>query len=199
MSINSAWDAQVYDEIRLGKRDYNGYLKESHEIVVPETVNGESKTLKTQENWFAFQETENSIDEDTGVFNVVVGPRILDSKYSDNGGVFGEDFNFPISMDITLVNKKTNKQEVFSCITRSSAKAHTYSSYNGEYGYAEFEIGNGLIQTGIAYPNSWNAENEGEFFPENIDGSSIEFAGSRSELGDFDPNDYRLVKITVYD
>ena len=53
--------------------------------------------------------------------------------------------------------------------------------------------------TGIEYPNSTNVEWEGAFFPGNIDGSSIEFAGNKSDLGDFDPTDYKLVKITVYD
>ena len=173
------------------------------EIEVPKsvkgTVNGENITLKTQENWFAFQGTEDSIDAETGYFRIVVGPKVLDSNYSDEGRILGDDFEFPVSIDITLVNKKTNKQEVFPCITRSGAKAHTYSYYNAEDGYAEFDIDNGLIQTGIAYPNSTNVEWEGAFFPGNIDGSSIEFAGNKSDLGDFDPNDYKLVKITVYD
>ncbi len=173
------------------------------EIEVPKsvkgTVNGENITLKTQENWFAFQGTEDSIDAETGYFRIVVGPKVLDSNYSDEGRILGDDFEFPVSIDITLVNKKNNKQEVFPCITRSGAKAHTYSYYNAEDGYAEFDIDNGLIQTGIAYPNSTNVEWEGAFFPGNIDGSSIEFAGNKSDLGDFDPNDYKLVKITVYD
>ena len=173
------------------------------EIEVPKnvkgTVNGENITLKTQENWFAFQGTEGSIDAETGYFRIVVGPKILDANYSDEGRILGDDFAFPVNIDITLIDKKTNETKVFPCITRSGAKAHTYNFYNGEDGNATFNIDSGLIQTGIAYPNSTNVEWEGAFFPGNIDGSSIEFAGNKSDLGDFDPTDYKLVKITVYD
>ncbi len=52
------------------------------------------------------------------------------------------------------------------------------------------------MQTGIAYPNSWNADNTSGFAGNNIDGSIIEFAGQ--EL-DFNCGEYVLVDLIVLD
>ena len=73
----------------------------------------------------------------------------------------------------------------------SGAKAHTYNTYGN---IASFTVDNGILQTGIAYPNSWNATHETPFAVDHIDGSSIEFVGRGL---DFNPNDYKLVKIIV--
>ncbi|MFA9464176.1 MAG: hypothetical protein ACERKN_07755 [Velocimicrobium sp.] len=78
----------------------------------------------------------------------------------------------------------------------SDIKAHSYNEYKDNNNTASFDTENGLIQTGIAYPNSWNAKHGSAFASENIDGSVIEFAGHST--GDFNPNDYKLIEIHVY-
>ena len=65
---------------------------------------------------------------------------------------------------------------------------------------ATYDIENGLVQTGIAYPNCYNAKNnnvnDGSIVLNCNDGSVIEFYGYKKDL-DFNPNDYRLVEIVV--
>ena len=88
---------------------------------------------------------------------------------------------------------------------QGDVRAYSYNKYpdghpeNRWYAYgvtASFDIESGLIQTGIAYPNSWNSENEPQYASGNIDSSSVEFVGTRASL-DFNPDDYRLLEIIV--
>ena len=66
---------------------------------------------------------------------------------------------------------------------------------NGDTGNA---IDSGLIQTGIAYPNSWNSTNESQVALANRDSSTVEFDCKEGDL-DFNPKSYRLIKIVVHD
>ncbi|MDE6088585.1 MAG: RHS repeat-associated core domain-containing protein, partial [Oscillospiraceae bacterium] len=94
-------------------------------IYIPEKVNGIvngiSVTLSPQENWFAYQGTEIVKDSD-GRYKVVVGPKILDPNYSDDGKIYTEDFNFPITMDAYLVDKSSGKTKIIECVTYEGAK-----------------------------------------------------------------------------
>ena len=54
---------------------------------------------------------------------------------------------------------------------------------------AFLDVENGLIQTGIAYPNSSNAKKSYAFSEEHMSGTVIEFAGHAL---DFESTDYRL-------
>lgn len=60
-------------------------------------------------------------------------------------------------------------------------KAHTYD--------------NGIVQTGVPYPNSWNATHEG-YVDSGYDRSSIEFIRS---LDPTNMNQYSIVEIIVKD
>ena len=53
----------------------------------------------------------------------------------------------------------------------------------------------GLVQTGIAYPNSWNFKNETPFSEYNSDGSVVEFIIKPT---DFSPTNYKLKEIRTY-
>ena len=59
---------------------------------------------------------------------------------------------------------------------------------------AFLDVENGLIQTGIAYPNSSNAKKSYAFSEEHMSGTVIEFAGHAL---DFESTDYRLKNLYV--
>lgn len=48
----------------------------------------------------------------------------------------------------------------------------------------------GIVQTGLAFPNG------GDYHPDNVDGSMVEFCGTR-DIDGFD--DYEIVEIIVYE
>lgn len=81
-------------------------------------------------------------------------------------------------------------------------KAHTYNEYptelhpsdNRDEGMASFDVENGIVQTGIAYLNSYNSKEGIQFAPEHINSSIIEFCGGTV---DFKMEDYRLNFIIV--
>jgi hypothetical protein len=170
------------------------------EIAVPRTitgtVDGQTRTLSPQTNWFSFEGTSTQATDAQGRYRVVVGPRVLDPYYADDRQVWQEHFSFPIAMNAVLVNRNTGERRILELITESGAKAHTFNAYGNT---ASFDAENGIFQTGIAYPNSWNFANEISFARNHIDGSSIEFVvGNRNALG-FNPNDYTLERIIVLD
>ena len=93
-----------------------------------------------------------------------------------------------------VIADKEGNEKIIKCIT-GEVKAHTYNRYPPETGeIASFEIDSGLVQTGIAYPNSYNALHGTPFSEDNIDSSIIEFRGQ--EL-DFNPSDYELKEIVI--
>lgn len=128
----------------------------------------------------------------------------MDPNYSDQGKIWAEDFDLPVRINIVLEHKETGLQQTLECITYKGGKAHTYNKYpdshpNNKWSInatASFDIDSGLLQTGIAYPNSSNNDFELQFASDHIDSSSIEFVGK--DL-DFDPKYYRLIQIIVID
>ena len=99
-----------------------------------------------------------------------------------------------------MENEKTGEQISKNCYVLTN-KAHTYNTYPDEHenstlGEARFDIDSGWFQTGISYPNSYNAGGSAALAPDNVDGSIIEFATDKL---DFNPSDYRLLQIIILD
>ena len=134
-----------------------------------------------------------------GRYRIAVAPQIIDPNYPNDGKIWKEDFaSFSGYLVVYLINKENNTQKVIECVV-TDIKAHSYNTYPDRHSYntgdvAKFDVENGIIQTGISYPNSSNASKSYSFAPANIDGSIIEFAGYAL---DFEPNDYKLDKIIV--
>lgn len=94
-------------------------------------------------------------------------------------------------IDLYLRNKSTGEIVVIHCVVED-IKAHTYNSY--PEGNVSFDVDNGTVQTGVAYPNSWNYQNETPFAENHIDGSVVEFMGG--DVG-FDISDYELEGVEI--
>ena len=97
-----------------------------------------------------------------------------------------------------MKDKTSGNLKTIECVV-VDYKAHTYNTYPDGQPYntgdtASFNVPNGIIQTGIAYPNSYNSTKNMSFAHNNIDASVIEFAGSSL---DFKISDYTLVKVLV--
>lgn len=195
------------------------------EITFPDIIDGEvnGKEFKLEPNkrWFAFKSNGNGIIKDrTNTYHKIsVGPSILNPDYPDSGRLWADDFggDLKVRVDVVLKEIATGKEKTLECIA-TGIKAHTYSfhpdategckhklfSYNKNI-TASFDFDNGYIQTGIAYPNSSNGQKDsktdGPIAMEHMDGSSIEFTGTSSELhkNGKKESDYELVKIIVKD
>jgi hypothetical protein len=92
------------------------------------------------------------------------------------------------------VNKTTGATLILNCYV-TDLKAHTYNQYNGGGKNVSFNIESGLVQTGAAYPNSWNYTHETPFSEDNCDASVIEFI---IKPKDFNPSDYKLSRVITY-
>lgn len=191
--------------------------------IVHGKLNDEECNLMPNEHWYAYQyQGSGTVKVENGkYYKIAVGPKILDSKCSDASKLQLDDYGGQIykRIDVELEKKpdyKTNNELedhlILECVA-CGVKAHTYSihpdktkehahkifEYNKDI-TASFDIENGLVQTGIAYPNSWNAQNDNEsdgpIALAHMDGSVIEFWG---DSVDFSPNEYKLVRIIVLD
>jgi len=182
------------------------------EIFIPATVNGVVNevpiTLYPVVNWGipgegAYAKDDLELKDENGRYRIAVAPKILIPDYPNNGQIWGSDFkNISDRIDIVLKHKTTSEIKIIECIVHD-LKAHSYSKYpDGHPNYsgneASFEIDNGWIQTGIAYPHSWNATNGPGIALGNMDGSVVEFCGTESEM-DFDRQSYELVKLIHID
>ncbi len=134
-----------------------------------------------------------------GVYQVAVGPGILDPKYPNTGKVLDTDYADIDSITLILKNKKTEMLEIMECVVIDE-KAHTYNKYpdgheNNSLPYiARAGIESGRAQTAISYPYSINAKKSDAFAPGHMDSSVIEFAGQSI---DFNIKDYYLKEIIV--
>ena len=176
------------------------------EVIIPETVegslNGKNMIFNPLENWGALGKGAYGagVQKDTeGRYKIAVAPKIIDYNYPDNGKIWGNDFtNFSNKINLVLEEKNTGERKIIECIV-TDYKAHSYNKYPDGHSYitgdtASFNIENGLIQTGISYPNSVNAEKSEACSPRTMAGSVIEFAGHEV---DFKINDYRLKAIVI--
>lgn len=82
----------------------------------------------------------------------------------------------------------------FSLGTKNGVIKDREGKYLINVGYKSFHIDSGWVQTGIAYPYSWNASDGIPCSPINVDGSVIEFVGTDV---DFPANEYRLKEVIV--
>ena len=171
-------------------------------IGIPQTISGTITTaagnvtnviLNSRGNWFAFYTTGTPIDSSTGRIRIAVGPRILNPNYPDTGPVQEDEFNFPINVDVVLRNIITGVQRILLCIvTSGGVKAHTFNHYphpdhprNALFINEQVQfhgIQSGLHQTGIAYPRSSNARDESQWDIEHMDGSTVEFRASGTQV-----------------
>ena len=185
-------------------------VKPGREITIPQTVtgllNGVTKTLNPQVNWYSYQQTGTSIKDANGRYKIVVGPKIINPSYPDSGKINANEDGliFPVRIDISLQHKTTNITSVKECIAQRGGKAHTYKkhpdghpkNYLSVNDTVSFNIESGLLQTGIVYPKSYNASNGSDlhFNVSHMDSSTIEFDCNIGSL-DFNPSDYKLIKI----
>ena len=189
--------------LESGQREIEG-----RRVFIPEIVkgivNGKEIVFLPKKNWGLVGKGSypSGIQKDKeGRYKVAVGPKIIDPNYSNEGRIWTDDFkDLPHVLKVVLEHEETGGEKVIECVV-SDYKAHTYNTYPEQHpnvsdDKAVFDVESGLLQTGIAYPNSWNADNTSGFAGNNIDGSIIEFAGQ--EL-DFNCGEYVLVDLIVLD
>lgn len=127
-----------------------------------------------------------------GRWAVAVGPAVLEEDYDDEGMVYEDDFySFSKCIKVHLIHKNNQSKLVIECQV-VDLKAHTYTDYgykNKKTGKNEdniekaivYNLKNGLVQTGIRYPNATNGLSISKM--ENMDGSIIEFCGHKLDNG----------------
>ncbi|MEZ3490822.1 MAG: DUF4280 domain-containing protein [Lachnospiraceae bacterium] len=190
-------------------------------ITFPESVmgkcNNESITLYPTTKWFSLLPGGDDKDAEDR-YIISVGPKVLKPNYADDGKLWTSDFSetneICVKIKVNLLHKDSNETFSIDCVAKG-IKAHTYNihpdtsighahkifNYNKEI-KASFDIESGLVQTGIAYPNCYNAKNDnqedGPIAVNHMDGSVIEFHGysSINEMS-FNPYDYKLINLIV--
>ncbi len=148
-------------------------------------------------------EYPKGLQKDGERYKIAVGPKILDPEYPDDGRIWKEDFEkdsegYYGRITLILEHKSTGKEKVIECVV-TDLKAHSYNTYPDGQPYntgdiVSFDVENGFIQTGIAYPESSNARGPQAFAEESSEGNVIEFAGH--EL-DFKKEEYFLRHLIV--
>ncbi len=186
---------------------YNGNLKGwvAEEYILPNQpivtkppaevkvyIDGVIKTLHPREgDWAilgALNYKEPSVRNETGRYRVGVGPRVINPKYPDTGKAWKDEFTaFKREMEAILIDRQTGEEQKLLCY-RADIKAHTYNKYPDGHEYVYYppregvaEVENGIVQTGIAYPNSSNAKKGAACTIDHADGSVIEFCGLDNE------------------
>lgn len=123
------------------------------------------------------------IKNEEGRYEIAVGPKILNPEYPDDGRIWDDDFNeFSRKVNVVLEDINTGEEKVIECHV-FDFKAHSYNSYPCNKGEkASFNVENGVVQTGIAYPESWNAKEGWPYAPDYMGASVIEFKGTMLTL-----------------
>ena len=118
--------------------------------------------------------------DDAGRQYIYIGPRVLNPDYPDAGKLGSEEFKFGTKIDIKLKDRETGEE------------SYLYASVGGIRGHTYGEIGQGIIHSGIPYPNSANAAQG------NADAnySTVEFMRTSEGTG---LSDYIIVELYVYD
>jgi RHS repeat-associated protein len=210
--FEKVWCGSDYKDnqaILSGIEDPNNSTR-GREVIIPQIVNGKENgktlTFNTRDKWGAAGGGTYSgkpSKDSRGRYRVAVGPRILDPGYSNEGKVWSSEFPNR-DIDVVLKDKTTGEVRTLECVV-TDFKAHSYNTHpdghenKGKYtkGYdVTVDIGNGLIQTGISYPNSWNSDNEATYIPSGGEICVVEFCTTSSQL-DFNPGNYTFEKIIV--
>lgn len=192
---------KIKEKMKLGMENDNWKIRG---VTIPETVtgtvNGNHVEYHPFDDWCGIAYNESGIQKNQeGRYKIAVGPRILNPEYPDDGKVWGDDFNgFSHNVNIVLESKITGEEKVVECYV-SDIKAHSYNSYPDGQPYntgdvAEFNVENGIVQTGIAYPHSSNAKKDMACSTEHMGASVIEFMGS--DAG-FDTENYTMKSIII--
>jgi len=185
----------------VGDSNFSNVSINGHEFNIPETITSSGSspnTLYPQTKWYTWEGlTKYPMKNSDGSYNVAVGPRILDPNYPDSGKIWASEVDMSLKIKCILKNKKDDSEKIIICVAKD-LKAHTYNRYPEDGSIVKYNISSGLIQTGIAYPNSANAQGkikgDSAYMPKHADSSIIEFCGSKV---DFNPGDYKLVKVIV--
>ena len=174
-------------------------------VYIPKKVkgkkHGEKDTLYPRKKWGrpakGDEPPQGVQKDDQGRYKVAVGPKVLDPDYPDDGKIWRDDFGeYPV-LRVVLRHNETGEEKVIECVIEQ-IKAHSYNIYpyedqdnKGESAF--YEVENGLVQTGIRYPNAGNPSIHAE---NNNDSSVIEFFGQEV---DFDYDKYTLEELIVLD
>lgn len=188
--------------------------QEFFQVSVNGKLDGKHMTLSPNDKWYSFLSGESGVSKDGNKYKIAVGPKILDPDYDDGGRLLDTDFSEIISkvrIFVELIHKETKESKTIECVV-VDVKAHTYNIHPDTapehshilYNYnknitASFDIENGYIQTGIAYPNragQKDSKDDGPIATGHMDGSVIEFYGTATDFG---ANNYNLVKVIVKD
>ena len=174
-------------------------------VYIPDTVtkvvNGVTSEVHPNIDWWMIGNGRYPIgvQKEDEKYKIAVGPKIIDPEYPDDGKIQDDDFDgYSKNVKLILEHKVTGEEKIIEC-TVVDFKAHSYNTYPDGQPYntgdiVSFDVENGLIQTGIDYPESSNAKKPGAFTKESSDGNIIEFAGHAL---DFDPNEYVLCHLIV--
>ncbi|MDR1689742.1 MAG: hypothetical protein LBS21_14205 [Clostridiales bacterium] len=104
---------------------------------------------------------------------------------------------FSRHIEVELEHKADGSKKIIKCFVKH-IKAHSYSNYPDEHANISLSttsasfpaLENGIIQTGIRYPNAANATVAARNY---ADGSVIEFCGET--FSDFNLGDYKLIRV----
>lgn len=185
-------DSLVIENIEVNGRVVDQIIPK--EVIA--NINGEDRVYYPRENWFALGKEDEAKIGDR--YKIAVAPKILIPDYPDDGQLWEDDFEgVSKNIDVVLENKETGEIITIKCVV-TDLKAHSYNSYpnGGKIDTGDvitYDIESGIIQTGISYPYSCNAETEPVAL-ENMDASIIEFAGKSI---DFSAKDYKFLKLIV--
>lgn len=134
---------------------------------------------------------------------VAVPPKVIYPDYPDDWGIQNEDITaFSRNITVHLRAKVTKATLDLLCYVKD-IKAHTYRLYPDGHNNTILPKGtkgeiigipNGIIQTGIAYPNSDNAKANLACSIGHMNGNVVEFCGWK--VTDINCNDYELVSIS---
>ena len=194
--------------------DEDGVCREvigsGRDVFIPEVVtgkiNGKAITLNPRENNWGYAgkgKYPEGVQKDSyGRYKIAIGPKIVNPNYPDQGKIWTDydGLKKGILIDVVLEKKNGGEKKIIECVV-VDFKAHTYNKYpdgheKNNLGSGYMNIENGILQTGISYPKSWNAGQSLALAPNNVSGNVIEFAGHKV---DFIVSEYRLVKLIVKD
>lgn len=144
------------------------------------------------------------LTEDKKRYQIAVGPKVLNPKYSDTGKLEDDDFEaYTKEIEVELVKKDDNTKTWTLQCYRKDLKAHTYNNYpDGHEGESSDKvevhdekdnlIENGLVQTGIRYPKA--SGDQEDWARDHFDGSIVEFCSDDSCIEIIEKNEFEKMK-----
>ena len=164
-------------------------------------IDDKEETLTPLQKWGIAGGFGEDVPEKNGDrYNIAIGPKIMNPNYEDSGEIKGEEFlAFNRNVDVVVRHKQTGEEKTIPCY-EYTLKAHSYNKYpdghiqsNKPNAVVTADVKNGILQTGICYPN---ATNPAAWAPGHNDGSIIEFCNDST--GGISCIEYELVKVIAY-